>query len=51
MTATLSITYKKPTLANQFVVIRCGVLEQSGRKVKVTAQMEDLDGQVLATAE
>ena len=32
VTANLNIDYKQPTIANQFIMIKCIVLEKSGRK-------------------
>ncbi|KDE04803.1 hypothetical protein MVLG_04767 [Microbotryum lychnidis-dioicae p1A1 Lamole] len=51
VTATLSLSYKKPTFADQFVVIRTEFVRQEGRKVWVKGQIEDLEGMVLVQAE
>ncbi|KAG0663381.1 hypothetical protein C6P46_002720 [Rhodotorula mucilaginosa] len=51
VTATLSLKYKKPTFANQFLVIRTELTEQRGRKAWVRGKVEDLDGQTLVEAE
>ncbi|SCV69471.1 BQ2448_2491 [Microbotryum intermedium] len=51
VTATLSLSYKKPTFADQFVVVRTEWVRQEGRKVWVQGQIEDLDGQVLVQAD
>ncbi|KAK4048116.1 Bud site selection protein, Revert to axial protein 1 [Microbotryomycetes sp. JL201] len=50
VTATLELSYKKPTFANQFVVIRTELVELKGRKAWVRGHIEDLDGQVLVEA-
>lgn len=53
MTATLSISYKKPTKADQWVVIRTKLDKiggEGGRKADVSATMESLEGEVLAQA-
>jgi acyl-CoA thioesterase FadM len=47
VTATLELAYKKPTFANQFVVVRADLKELKGRKAWVEGHIEDLDGQVL----
>lgn len=50
VTANLKLSYKKPTKADQFVVIRTKLDSVQGRKVNVSGVMEDLQGQALATA-
>lgn len=51
VTATLNVAYKKPTFANQYVVIRAELSESKGRKAWVKARLEDLNGEVLVEAE
>ncbi|KAI5117008.1 hypothetical protein M0805_004393 [Coniferiporia weirii] len=51
VTATLSVHYKAPTRADQFVVIRTRLVERKGRKAYVEGTLEDLNGNVLASAE
>ncbi|KAG7442807.1 Thioesterase/thiol ester dehydrase-isomerase, partial [Guyanagaster necrorhizus] len=50
VTATLSLTYKAPTIADQFVVIKTSLQELQGRKITVTGRIEDLEGKVLVEA-
>lgn len=50
VTAKLSINYKSPTMADQFVVVRTKLDALKGRKANVSATMETLDGEQLATA-
>ncbi|KAH9856852.1 Thioesterase/thiol ester dehydrase-isomerase [Lenzites betulinus] len=50
VTATLNISYKAPTLAHQFIVIKVKLDEAKGRKARVSATVEDMDGKVLAEA-
>jgi acyl-CoA thioesterase FadM len=50
VTANLSINYRGPTRADQFIVIKIRLLEAGGRKARVSATMEDLDGNVLIEA-
>lgn len=47
VTANLSVNYRAPTRADQFVVMRIRLLEAKGRKVRVSGTVEDLDGNVL----
>lgn len=47
VTATLELAYKKPTFADQFVVIRAELKELKGRKAWVEGRIEDLNGEVL----
>ena len=42
MTASLNLTYKKPTLAGQYVVIRAKVTKTEGRKAWVEGHIETL---------
>ncbi|KAH8082289.1 HotDog domain-containing protein [Filobasidium floriforme] len=51
VTATLNMQYKKPTKADQFVVIRTKFDSVNGRKVNVSGTMEDLQGETLAMAQ
>ncbi|KAG8867270.1 hypothetical protein FRB97_003410 [Tulasnella sp. 331] len=50
VTANLTINYKAPTKANQFIVIRTWLTEIKGRKVRVQGRIEDIDGQLLVEA-
>ncbi|ORY47194.1 HotDog domain-containing protein [Leucosporidium creatinivorum] len=50
VTATLSLAYKKPTFANQFVVIKTQLVEVKGRKAWVEGRIESLEGEVLVEA-
>ncbi|KAI0003027.1 HotDog domain-containing protein [Russula compacta] len=50
VTANLSINYRAPTRANQFIMFRVHLLEAKGRKARVSATIEDLDGNVLIEA-
>jgi len=50
VTANLSINYLAPTRADQFIVFRVHLLEATGRKARVSATIEDLDGNVLLEA-
>ncbi|KAJ7434310.1 HotDog domain-containing protein [Mycena galericulata] len=51
VTATLSLNYRAPTRADQFVVLKTKLLEAKGRKVVVAGRVEDLDGTLLVEAE
>ncbi|GAA5995353.1 PaaI family thioesterase [Rhodotorula paludigena] len=51
VTATLSLKYKKPTFANQYLVIRTELVEQKGRKARVKARIENTEGETLVEAE
>ncbi|KAJ7221266.1 HotDog domain-containing protein [Mycena pura] len=51
VTATLSVKYKAPTRADQFVVMKTELVEQKGRKALVKGTVEALDGTVLVEAE
>ncbi|KAJ6548208.1 HotDog domain-containing protein [Mycena vulgaris] len=51
VTATLSLKYKAPTRADQFVVIKTELVSLNGRKVVVSGRVEDLQGTVLVEAE
>ncbi|KII86193.1 hypothetical protein PLICRDRAFT_114569 [Plicaturopsis crispa FD-325 SS-3] len=50
VTAKLSLNYRAPTRADQFIVIKTKILEQRGRKAVVEGRVEDLDGSVLVEA-
>lgn len=50
VTAKLTLNYRAPTRADQFVVIKTKVDEKAGRKVKVSGTIEDLNGTVLVEA-
>jgi len=50
VTANLTVNYRAPTRADQFVVMKIRLLEAKGRKVRVTGTVEDLDGNVLIDA-
>jgi len=49
-TASMTIDYRAPTLADQFVAIKTAVARKDGRKVWVEGIMEDLSGKPLAEA-
>lgn len=48
VTANLTINYRAPTRADQFIVITTRLVNVKGRKVEVSARIEDLDGLLLA---
>ncbi|KAK4055419.1 hypothetical protein OIO90_003257 [Microbotryomycetes sp. JL221] len=50
VTATLELSYRKPTFANQFIVIKTELVDVKGRKAWVKGHIEDLDGQTLVEA-
>ncbi|KAF9527869.1 HotDog domain-containing protein [Crepidotus variabilis] len=50
VTATLSLNYKAPTMADQFVVLRTKMVEVKGRKAYVSGHIEDLNGTRLVEA-
>jgi len=50
VTANLNINYVAPTRADQFIVVRTHLVEVKGRKSRVSATIEDLDGNVLVQA-
>ncbi|KAF8959848.1 HotDog domain-containing protein [Flammula alnicola] len=50
VTAQLTLNYRAPTMADQFVVIKTHVNELKGRKVTVSGTVEDLTGTVLVEA-
>ncbi|EPQ27710.1 uncharacterized protein PFL1_04848 [Pseudozyma flocculosa PF-1] len=47
VTAKLEINYRKPTRADQFIVVKTQLVEAKGRKAQVTAQVENLEGTLL----
>lgn len=56
VTASLNLSYKLPTFADQFVVLRSRLSPDpakrpSGRKVWVEGRLETINGQVLVEAE
>jgi len=51
VTAKLSINYKAPTKADQFIVIHTKLISAEGRKSKVTGTISSLDGTLLAEAD
>ncbi|KAG0704964.1 HotDog domain-containing protein [Suillus ampliporus] len=50
VTANLSINYRAPTFADQFIVVRISLIDKAGRKSKVIGKVEDLKGNVLVEA-
>ncbi|KAF9457363.1 mitochondrial protein [Collybia nuda] len=50
VTAKLSLNYRAPTRADQFIVIKTFLDEAKGRKTVVSGRIEDLDGTVLVEA-
>ncbi|GAA6043930.1 hypothetical protein JCM8097_000905 [Rhodosporidiobolus ruineniae] len=50
VTATLTMNYRKPTFANQYLVVRTELERQEGRKAWVRGQVENTEGEVLAEA-
>jgi len=50
VTAQLTLKYRAPTMADQFVVIRTRIEESKGRKVIASGRVEDLHGAVLVEA-
>ncbi|KAL6299462.1 HotDog domain-containing protein [Sparassis latifolia] len=51
VTAYLNLSYRAPTRADQFVVVKTHLIEAKGRKSKVRGRIEDMDGNVLVEAE
>lgn len=47
VTARLEIDYRKPTMANQFVVLQTELVEQQGRKAVVKGTVKDVNGKLL----
>ncbi|KAI4520676.1 Thioesterase/thiol ester dehydrase-isomerase [Schizophyllum commune Loenen D] len=50
VTATLTINYKAPVRADQFIVIKTQVGDVNGRKALVSGIVQDLEGKELANA-
>ncbi|KAF9561491.1 Thioesterase/thiol ester dehydrase-isomerase [Agrocybe pediades] len=50
VTAQLTLNYRAPTMADQFVVIKTKIDQLKGRKATVTGRVEDLNGTVLVEA-
>ncbi|KAJ7091023.1 HotDog domain-containing protein [Mycena epipterygia] len=50
VTATLSLNYRAPTRADQFVVLKTQLVELKGRKAAVAGRVEALDGTLLVEA-
>jgi len=50
VTATLSLNYRAPTRADQFVVLKTQLLDLKGRKAMVAGRVEDLQGTLLVEA-
>ncbi|KDR70026.1 hypothetical protein GALMADRAFT_255394 [Galerina marginata CBS 339.88] len=50
VTAQLTLNYRAPTMADQFVVIKTHIGEVKGRKATVSGRVEDLQGKVLVEA-
>ncbi|KAM0749748.1 Thioesterase/thiol ester dehydrase-isomerase [Meredithblackwellia eburnea MCA 4105] len=51
VTATLTVKYRKPTFANQYLVIKTHTERAEGRKVWVKGRIENLSGETLVEAE
>ncbi|SOV04889.1 uncharacterized protein UDID_02905 [Ustilago sp. UG-2017a] len=47
VTARLEIDYRKPTMADQFIVVQTELVEQKGRKATVKGTVRDVEGQLL----
>ena len=50
VTANLSIEYRAPTKADQWIIIRTQLVAAKGRKAEVTGTVEDMDGTRLVDA-
>ncbi|PFH45670.1 hypothetical protein AMATHDRAFT_8827 [Amanita thiersii Skay4041] len=50
VTANLSVNYRAPTRADQFLVIRTKLEDLQGRKARVSGRVEDLNGTILVEA-
>ncbi|KAJ7869011.1 HotDog domain-containing protein [Mycena leptocephala] len=50
VTATLTLKYRAPTRADQFVVLKTQLVEVKGRKATVSGRVEDLQGNLLVEA-
>ncbi|KAJ7434860.1 HotDog domain-containing protein [Mycena latifolia] len=51
VTATLSIKYRAPTRADQFIVIKTQLVDVKGRKAVVKGRVEDAEGTLLVEAD
>jgi acyl-CoA thioesterase FadM len=51
VTAILNLSYRAPTKADQFVVIKTRLVDVKGRKANVSARVEDMNGTLLVEAE
>ncbi|KAF8209508.1 HotDog domain-containing protein [Mycena galopus ATCC 62051] len=51
VTATLSVKYKAPTRADQFVIMKTELVEVKGRKAVAAGRVETLDGTLLVEAD
>ncbi|KAF7353970.1 4HBT domain-containing protein [Mycena venus] len=51
MTVTLSLKYKAPTRADQFIIIKSELVELEGRKAFVAGRVETLNGTLLVEAD
>lgn len=47
VTARLEIDYRKPTAANQFIVLETELVEHKGRKATVKGTLKDVEGKLL----
>ncbi|KAJ6485329.1 HotDog domain-containing protein [Mycena vitilis] len=50
VTATLDLSYRAPTKADQFIVLKTQLLQLNGRKATVSGRAEDLQGNLLVEA-
>ncbi|KAJ7653642.1 HotDog domain-containing protein [Mycena polygramma] len=50
VTATLDLSYRAPTKADQFIVLKTKLLDLNGRKATVSGRAEDLQGNLLVDA-
>lgn len=50
VTATLTLNYRSPCMADQFVIVRTKLDDKQGRKIRVSGTMETLDGERIADA-
>ncbi|KAJ6559436.1 HotDog domain-containing protein [Mycena vulgaris] len=50
VTATLSLTYRAPSRADQFVILKTQLVEAEGRKAIVSGRVEALEGTLLVEA-
>ncbi|CAI5758073.1 unnamed protein product [Candida verbasci] len=51
VTANLNINYKKPTFANQFIIIKCQIIKKQGRKCWVKGEILNLNKELLTSCE